>query len=122
MAGDYTRQQQNAARQIANAGRTVTLLIPVESTKSNNGFERNNIANRADDIEQTITVLQTRFDRSLIDGANIRTSDIRFLVSGDVKLSTSYRIRDDNGQIYEIRNIEALNPASPVILFEVHCR
>jgi len=131
----YAQDQLDAKRDIEDAGRKVLLITPadVDAVATATGvpvFAQNRfkssyvqaaVANVPEDTEQEIWILQTKFESEEIDGSNVRVTDLRFLVPGDVDLSSQMTIQDGSNT-YQIINIMPVQPGDLVILYKVQCR
>lgn len=117
--------QKSATKDIKENGRLVTLLSPktvaIDPYSYDRDYSTGNPSSDDNYDETQISILQTSFDSEVIDGQKIRSTDLKFLASGALTISSNHKIRDGNKE-FVIMDIETVKPADTIILYKIQVR
>ena len=123
----HTRLAQVARRLIAKNGRLVELLSVAEA--SDGVSDTNPFGDLTDEIkpEPSVTVVasvkavQKRYATDEIDGVQIQSKDVQFLLDSQFVPSPEMRLRD-RGLDYSIVSVIAVEPGDVICLYKVQVR
>lgn len=121
MAFDYSNIAATALNQIADKGRNIT----VRYAGSDQVYDpENDTFTSGTDTDVTVKGVFTQFRKKDIDGELIKLTDKRVLIAGtalDNAPDNNSKIVD-GGDVYQVINTDAVQPADEVILYMVQVR
>lgn len=74
------------------------------------------------EVETELAVIVSSFDKRLIDGENIRSSDLKVLVEANNYVPQTSTVVELSGIEYAILAVKPLSPAGIDIMYELQCR
>lgn len=74
------------------------------------------------EVETELAVIVSSFDKRLIDGENIRSSDLKVLVEANNYVPQTSTVVELSGIEYAILAVKPLSPAGVDIMYELQCR
>ncbi len=113
MNATHTRLANVATRLIDSHGRAAQLISFVETGP--------NYAPIRSQVPETVTLVQSSFNASEVDGTLIQSQDKLFILDSSVKPTNDMILRDGTTD-YEIKNVVSVNPGDVVCLYKVQAR
>lgn len=117
MSRDYTIEAEQAQSDMADNGRQVTLRLPTTTHNTATGVvtETNS--------DTTIWAVFTTFNTNDIDGTLIQRADRKVLIAAlDATPTKRHKIVDSDDKIWEIKDVETVQPGDLAILHKVQAR
>lgn len=113
MATDFNRTLAEAKKSIRENGRQ---FIAVTETQSGDDWSPT-----ISTIETTFIGVQVGFEASELAQGLVADGDIKILAAGDIAQPVMGQTIKDGADVYRVKRVAAVKPASITVLYKIHC-